>query len=125
VDIEVLYFTGCPGHEALLPRLRDLMARAGVHAEVTLTRIESGDAAERAGFLGSPTVRIDGDDIEPAAAGRNDFGLKCRLYPTADGLRSMPTDELVLDALIRAGGSWRERGTGQRRRWRGFAPQAR
>lgn len=99
VNVEVLYFDGCPNHEALLPRLHELMALAGVDAPVHLRHIDSVEAAERERFLGSPTLRIDGVDVDPSARGRSDFGLKCRLYHSAEGLRGIVPDELVLAAL--------------------------
>lgn len=101
LKVEVLYFDGCPSHEALLPRLRELLARARVDAVIELVRVADADAAERARFLGSPTVRIDGEDVEPGAAERTDFGMKCRLFATPDGLRGMPAEEWVLAALTR------------------------
>ncbi len=102
MNVEVLYFDGCPSHESLLPRLRELMAQAGVDVAVQLTQVESVEAAERERFLGSPTLRIDGEDVDPTASERSDFGLKCRLYPGAEGLRGTVPDELVLAALTRA-----------------------
>jgi hypothetical protein len=41
--------------------------------------------AEEERFLGSPSVRVEGVDIEPGAGERTDFGLKCRLYRTSEG----------------------------------------
>ncbi len=102
MNVEVLYFDGCPSHQALLPRLRELMERAGLDLPVRLTHIESVAAAERERFLGSPTLRIDGEDVDPTTNERTDFGLKCRLYPSAEGLRGRIPDELVLGALTRA-----------------------
>ncbi|MDQ6729653.1 MAG: hypothetical protein M3022_04980 [Actinomycetota bacterium] len=99
ITIEVLFFDGCPSHEALLPRLRELMAEAGVDAPVQLTRVESATDANQERFLGSPTLRVNGGDVEPAANRRTDFGLKCRLYATADGLRGRIPDDLVRAAL--------------------------
>ena len=99
MHVELLYFDGCPGHERLLPRLQALMAHTGVHADVQLRRVESPEAAEAERFLGSPTLRIDGRDVEPGADERTDFGLKCRLYPTPDGLQGVPDDRLVVAAL--------------------------
>ena len=98
VRIEVLYFDGCPNHELLLPHLRALLASSGIQADVVLTRIDDADAAERHRFLGSPTVRINGVDVEPDANCRTDFGLKCRLFDTPSGLRGLPTDEWILAA---------------------------
>ncbi|MEO6857554.1 MAG: thioredoxin family protein [Solirubrobacteraceae bacterium] len=99
VTVEILYFDGCPNHETLLPHLHDLLRRAGVAETIELRRVEDDDAAQRERFLGSPTVRVNGRDIEPEADARNDFGLKCRLYQTPEGLRGSPLDEWLLDAL--------------------------
>lgn len=102
MKVEVLYFEGCPNHESLLPHLRELLATSGVTAEIELVEVDDHDAADRERFLGSPTVRIDGQDVEPGAAERDDFGLKCRLFATREGLRGLPADEWILAALRRA-----------------------
>ncbi len=102
MKIEILYFDGCPNHELLMARLRALMASAGVDAAVEMRPVESVQAAEAERFLGSPTLRVNGEDVDPSAGGRTDFGLKCRLFPTPEGLRGLPADEWVLDALTRA-----------------------
>jgi hypothetical protein len=100
--VEVLYFDGCPHHEALQGHLRELVASSGVDAQIELVRVEDLDTAERNRFLGSPTVRVGGEDVEPGASRRTDFGLKCRLFATPTGLQGTPADEWVLAAL--AGG---------------------
>lgn len=104
MKIEVLYFGGCPNYEALLPPLRELIRRAGAPADIELREIADDEAARRERFLGSPSVRVDGRDVEPGAGRRADFGLKCRLYRGADGLSGQPTDEWIRDALVRAAG---------------------
>lgn len=103
MKVEVLYFDGCPSYEALMPRLRELMAATGVEAPVELRHVESVEVAERERFLGSPTLRVNGQDVDPTAGERTDFGLKCRLYPGADGLRGTVPDEFVVEALTQAG----------------------
>jgi hypothetical protein len=102
VNVEVLYFDGCPNHEELLPRLRELMRRAGVSAEIELRAITNDETAQRERFLGSPTVRVDGRDVEPDADRRADFGMKCRLYRDGDGLSGQPADDWIL-AQLQAG----------------------
>lgn len=97
--IELLYFEGCPSHERFLPHLRTLLADAGVPAPVIERRVESEDAAERERFLGSPTLRVDGVDVEPDADARSDYGLKCRLYRTSAGLTGVPSDDWVWAAV--------------------------
>lgn len=101
MKVEVLYLDGCPNHEALLPRLQALLSASGVTADIELVPIGDAAAAERERFVGSPTVRVDGEDIEPGAADRTDYGLKCRLFATPDGLRGLPAEEWVLAALQR------------------------
>lgn len=102
--VELLYFDGCPSHERFLPRLRELVAEAGLANEVQSRRVESPEAAIAERFLGSPTIRVDGIDIEPNADSRSDFGLKCRIYNTPDGLGGVPREEWVVDALQSAKG---------------------
>ena len=96
--IELLYFDGCPNYETLLPHLRELVGPALASA-IELHRIESEEDAWRARFLGSPTVRVDGKDVDSGAESRGDYGLKCRLYRTPEGLAGTPPDEWIT-ALI-------------------------
>ena len=102
--VELIYFEGCPIYEQLLPRLRGLVAAADPGAEVELRRVETNAEAEAERFLGSPTVRVDGRDIDPEADRRRDFGIKCRLYETDDGLAPQPPDLLIVAALRAADG---------------------
>lgn len=102
MTVELLHFDGCPNHEALVPHLERLLRSVQAPANLELRRIPDETAAQRERFLGSPTVRVDGRDVEPGAEQRGDFGLKCRLYRLPAGLRGVPLDEWVLDALARA-----------------------
>ena len=93
---ELLYFDGCPGFEDVLPRLRALTEG---RTELRLRRVESLDEAVAQRFLGSPSVRVDGRDVEPGATERTDYGMKCRLYRTAEGQVHAPPDEWIRRAL--------------------------
>jgi len=105
MTIELLYFDGCPNHEALLPRLREIMADSDIPDQVELRLIGDEDAAQRERFLGSPTVRVDGHDVECGPELRTDFGMKCRLYRTTSGLTGQPPEEWLRPALHRAAGA--------------------
>jgi hypothetical protein len=102
MKVELLYFDGCPNHAELLPRLRELLASEGIEQEIELRRVETPEEAERERFLGSPTIRIDGEDVDPMAKERRDFGLECRLYRTEEGLVGMPPEDWIRAALKRA-----------------------
>ena len=99
--IELYYFSGCPGYERVLPVLKALAAEAGVEGEVELQAVETLDDAERRRFLGSPTIRIDGEDIEPGADERTDFGLKCRLYRSGGDASGQPGEDMIRAALAK------------------------
>jgi hypothetical protein len=99
--IELLYFDGCPSYEALLPALRELLAVEGIEDEIELRRVETPEDAERERFLGSPTLRIDGEDVDPGAREREDFGFKCRLYRSENGLSKTPPEPWIRTALAR------------------------
>lgn len=99
MKIELLYFDGCPSYELLLPKLRELLEREGVEYEVELCHIKSVEAAEQTRFLGSPTVRVDGQDIEPDAGQRSDYGLKCRLYRSNEETSGLPPEAWIVEAI--------------------------
>jgi hypothetical protein len=99
--VEMLQTEGCPHAAEYLPRLRQLVAGAGLAEPVRMRGIVDPDEARRERFLGSPTIRVNGRDVDPTADQRQQYGLSCRLYPGADGLRGTPPDEWVLTLLHR------------------------
>ncbi|MGH2859868.1 MAG: DF family (seleno)protein [Solirubrobacteraceae bacterium] len=99
ITIEILYFDGCPSHEQLVEHLPRLLEREGITANIVLRDIPDIESALAERFLGSPTVRIDGRDIEAGAAKRDDYGLKCRIYKTEAGLVGLPADKWILDVI--------------------------
>ena len=96
--VEVLYFDGCPTYRAAQKILREVLAGEGVGADVALLKVGSEEEARRLGFPGSPTIRIDGRDLFPAAK-RAGHALGCRVYATPEGLRGSPTPDMVRAAL--------------------------
>ncbi len=103
MNVEVLYFSGCPSYEALIPRLRELVSSvSGDPDALELHAVETPEAADELRFLGSPTVRIDGRDVDPTAGERDDFGLKCRIYHSDDGQTPVPPEDWIRNALAGA-----------------------
>jgi hypothetical protein len=99
-SIELLYFDGCPHYEQFLPHLQQLLNDHQISAPIQLIRIESDDDAQRLRFLGSPSLRINGHDVDPTAAGRDTYGMQCRLYATPEGTTGTPPDQWILHALV-------------------------
>lgn len=96
--IELLYFDGCPNQARLLPTLEQIAEHS--RAELRLRRVETPEDAQRERFLGSPTVRVNGVDVDPTAAKRGDFGIKCRIYRSADGVSPLPPERWIRAALL-------------------------
>ncbi len=104
--IDVLYFEGCPSYEALMPRLYKLLEESGFGKEdIGFHCVESENEADAQRFLGSPSVRVNGADVDPTAAGRVDFGMKCRIYRLRGEQTHTPPDEWIRVALRAAGES--------------------
>ncbi len=95
MTIEVLYFEGCPHLEPTLSLAREVLAELGLATEVREVEVRTPEDAERLRFLGSPSVRVDGKDIEPGAASRTEYALSCRLY----GDIGFPPKHLLVAAL--------------------------
>ena len=96
--VEFLGWRGCPSSDEALAELREEMAAIGLdpHA-VSVLEVDTEDDAEREEFVGSPTIRIDGRDVQPAD---EPAGLTCRIYRLRDGRVSpLPDRADVGDAL--------------------------
>jgi hypothetical protein len=93
--VEVLFFDGCPNHEPTLELARRVVADLGLEAEIREVPVESPEDAEAHHFLGSPSVRVNGRDIEPGAESRTSYALSCRMY--GDG--GVPPREWLVAAL--------------------------
>jgi hypothetical protein len=90
--IQLLWWPGCPSYERALSDLRAAAAELGLNADaVDVVRIDTEAEAAREGFPGSPTIRVDGDDLLPPADGAP-TGLTCRVYRLRDG-RASPTPD--------------------------------
>ena len=98
VRVELLYFDGCPNRKVADSRLAQALATRGRDdAVVERRRVQTHEQAEELGFLGSPTIRIEGTD--PFATGREQVGLACRVYATPTGPSGCPDGAQLLEVL--------------------------
>lgn len=103
MDVELLYVPGCPHVEGLRETTERILAEAGVAGPVRLVDIGHEEQAQRVGFLGSPSLRVDGVDVEPAAGdGRRRPGVGCRLYVSDAGVFGAPPEQWIRDAIAHA-----------------------
>ena len=97
--VEVLYFEGCPIYVAAEKAMREVLAEQGIEAEVELVAVNSEEEAQRLRFPGSPTIRVNGEDLFPVPE-RGEYALGCRMYATPEGLKGSPTAKMLKEALM-------------------------
>jgi hypothetical protein len=97
--VEVLTFEGCPHAAPALALVERVVAESGVAATVRRVDVPDPETAAAQRFLGSPTIRVNGRDIEPGVGERDQYVLSCRVYRTAQGLRGEPDEAWLRDAL--------------------------
>jgi hypothetical protein len=100
VLIELLTFDGCPHEEATISLVAELARELGLTPNVRLIEVRDSATATRLRFLGAPTIRVEGRDVEPSADDRRDYGLACRLYRTPAGMSPTPDKTWVRTALL-------------------------
>jgi hypothetical protein len=98
--VELLWWEGCPSHPDALADLRAALRAEGIAENaLELRHVGSDDEAERLRFPGSPTIRVDGEDVVPPGEG-DPVGLACRVYRLRDGRFSpVPDPADVRDKL--------------------------
>jgi hypothetical protein len=99
VDIEFLFWDGCPSHPEARQLLDNVLAEHALEVEVKVREVRTQAEAEELRFPGSPTIRIDGRDVDPDGASARP-ALNCRIYRKPDGGPSpVPTREQLEAAL--------------------------
>lgn len=103
MNVELLWWEGCPSTERALEAVREAVSDLGISGvEVRMREIETDADAEAAAFIGSPTILIDGEDLVPTGA-EEPIGLSCRVYRRRDGRVSpIPDPDDLREALERA-----------------------
>ena len=97
--IQFLYWEGCPSHEPAMERLQQVMTEEKVEEAIEIIDVETEEQAQALRFVGSPTILIDGEDIDPPP---NDAfaALTCRVYHWEDGRFSpLPSPDMIRRAL--------------------------
>lgn len=98
MNIEVLYFDGCPNHEPTVARVREVVRKLGVDAHITEVRVTQDDDCVALKFLGSPTVLVNGRDIDPACREGVRYGFACRTFAG----QGVPPASMIEQAILEA-----------------------
>jgi hypothetical protein len=92
--IEILYVPGCPNYQPTFERLQAVLASEAVKAGIEGIHVTTEVEAKALLFPGSPTVRVNGEDVEPQQTSAP--SLACRLYANRSGI---PPEELLRTAI--------------------------
>lgn len=82
--IEVLFVPGCPNHKPAVERLRQVLYAQAISAPIQEISVPDELTARSLKFPGSPTIRINGRDVESSP--EHSYGLACRLYSGGTGV---------------------------------------
>jgi hypothetical protein len=99
VDVELLYWEGCPSYPEARELLAEVLSSRGVDTEIRMREVSSDAEAEQLGFPGSPTILIDGRDVDSRGAGAPP-ALTCRVYYGPDGRVSPIPSREDLEAAL-------------------------
>ena len=102
--VEVLHVQGCPCYPDALALVERVVDQLDIKAEIRSISITDQAAAEQARFPGSPTIRVDGRDVEPGSDPATEITVDCRLYRHPHRLAGQPPERWVRDALLQATG---------------------
>ena len=102
VCIEILTFEGCPNALGAEEAVHQAVLLEGVEATIDTINVDTAEAAMQIRFLGSPTVRINGVDVDPASRHTVDCGLMCRTYRYGDEVLGAPSLEMIRQSIRQA-----------------------
>lgn len=113
MKIEVMYFQGCPNHRPTVEQVQRALTAQGIVHGIEEIEIRDDGMAQALGFLGSPSVRVNGLDIEKDARLGQSAGFGCRTYLDGDHRSGIPSLEMIRLALVEAAGSGPEGESGR------------
>ncbi len=100
---ELFYFDDCPSYRQALENLARALQLEQLPDEVEMIPVADADAAdaEAKRFIGSPTIRIDGIDVEGSVAETRGYAYGCRVYTDGSRMLGWPSVDQIRQALQR------------------------
>ena len=107
IRIDIYYAAGCPNRHITVKRVWEVLHELSIAAEVREVKVDPNFAVP--GFLGSPTIHVNGVDIEPSARAAKWMGLIWRTYREAGEMNSAPSKQLIRQAILETDNSLSKR----------------
>ena len=99
--LELLYFDGCPSWKHARENLKKALQLEQVPDEVEMIQVADPTDAQTKRFIGSPTIRIDGMDVEGPDAEARGYAYGCRVYTDEGRMVGWPSVDRIRHALKR------------------------
>lgn len=99
IRIEILYFDGCPNFHDAHANVKMVVGELGIQAEVELIDVTTDEEALARKFLGSPSVRVEGTDVESLPNSQPEYSLCCRRYAVAGAMQGFPSKSMIALAI--------------------------
>lgn len=99
--IDLLWFDDCPNHDGAERMIQGVLDELDVDVPIVRIEVPDEETGNQACFPGSPTIRVDGEDVEPGWEPCEDCTPRCRVYQTSEGLRGLPERKWLVAAVRR------------------------
>ena len=105
VKITLMLTDSCTHHDDARTLLREAIAESGAEAAVIEVIVRTDEEAKRAGVIGSPTIQVEGLDVEYADRAPDETSNGCRYYNSPAGWKPYPEQGMIVSAIKRAQGA--------------------
>ena len=102
VEVSILFIRGCPGCIYTAKYVKDIIADEAIDAEINLIQIDNDKDARQLHFIGSPTVRVNGMDVETGFSHTKDYGVRSRIYNVEGNQSGYPSKSMIRSAIKKA-----------------------
>ena len=97
--VELLWFADCANHPVARRMLEEVIEEIAPGTPIRDVDATDAATAQRLRFPGSPTIRVDGLDVDPSYVDPGEYTPRCRLYRTDAGLGGLPDRRWIENAL--------------------------
>lgn len=99
IKVELLYFNGCPNWEQSEKLLQEVIDELELQTKIELINVEDNNDAIENRFLGSPSIRINDQDLEITEDKSTEYSMRCRRYRSGSDIVGHPSRELIVKAM--------------------------
>lgn len=100
MKVEILYFEGCPNHIPTVEMVEGVLKQEDIRADIATIDVRDAETVQSLRFIGSPSIRVNGVDIEPGRENDPPF-FGCRTYSVSGRTIGVPPEQWLVEALRR------------------------